>query len=58
MLLDSVRTPVEAQQRLMCHADVRTTMNIYGDAATNDMREAHGKIMGLALNGMETSLSY
>jgi integrase len=50
--LDSVGTPVGVQQRLMRHADIRTTMNIYGDAVTPDMREAHGKIVGLALNGM------
>ena len=50
--LDSVGTPVGVQQRLMRHADIRTTMNIYGDAVTTDMREAHGKIVGLALNGM------
>ena len=50
--LDSVGTPVGVQQKLMRHADVRTTMNIYGDAVTPDMREAHGKIVGLALNGM------
>jgi integrase len=53
--LDSVGTPVGVQQRLMRHADIRTTMNIYGDAATPDMREAHGKIVGLALNGTETA---
>lgn len=47
--LDSVGTPVGVQQRLMRHADIRTTMNIYGDAATEDMREAHNKIAGLAL---------
>ena len=29
----------------------RTTMNVYGDAVTADMAEAHGKIVGLALNG-------
>jgi hypothetical protein len=28
-------------------------MNVYGDAVTLDMREAHGKIVGLALNGTE-----
>jgi len=43
----------------MRHADIRTTMNIYGDTATRDMREAHNKIVGLALNsmgnGMETA---
>jgi hypothetical protein len=26
-------------------------MDGYGDAVTPDMREAHGKIVGLALNG-------
>jgi integrase len=51
--LDSVGTPVGVQQRLMRHADIRTTMNIYGDAVTRDMREAHGEIVGLALNGTE-----
>ncbi|PYV62884.1 MAG: hypothetical protein DMG97_39230 [Acidobacteria bacterium] len=50
--LDSVGTSVGVQQKLMRHADIRTTMNIYGDVATPDMREAHGKIVGLALNGM------
>jgi integrase len=43
------------QQRLMRHADIRTTMNIYGDAVTADMADAHGKIVGLALNGTETA---
>ena len=50
--LDSVGTPVGVQQRLMRHADIRMTMNIYGDVVTPDMREAHDKIVGLALNGM------
>jgi len=49
--LDSVGTPIGVQQKLMRHADIRTTMNIYGDAGTADMAEAHGKIVGLALNG-------
>jgi len=53
--LDSVGTPVGVQQKLMRHADIRTTMNIYGDAVTHDMREAHSKIVGLALNGTETA---
>lgn len=53
--LDSVGTPVGVQQTPMRHADIRTTMNIYGDAVTSDMREAHGKIVGLALNGTETA---
>lgn len=53
--LDSVGTPVGVQQRLMRHADIRTTMNVYGDAATADMIVAHGKIVGLALNGTGTA---
>jgi integrase len=35
---------IGVQQKLMRHADIRTTMNIYGDAATADTREAHGKV--------------
>ena len=52
--LDSVGTPIGVQQRLMRHADIRTTMNVYGDAVSADMAEAHSKIVGLAFNGTET----
>jgi len=38
----------------MRHADIRTTMNVYGDAMTADMAQAHAKIVGLALNGSQT----
>jgi len=47
--LDSVGTPVGVQQRLMRHADIRTTMNVYGDAVTQDMADAHGKVVRLAI---------
>lgn len=47
--LDSVGTPVGVQQKLMRHSDIRTTMNVYGDAATAEMAQAHGKIVRLAL---------
>jgi integrase len=47
--LDSVGTPVGVQQKLMRHADIRTTMNIYGDAALTDMRTAHEKVVRLVL---------
>ncbi len=33
--LDAVGTPVAVQQKLMRHADIRTTMNIYGDIVTD-----------------------
>ena len=29
-------------------------MNVYGDAATDEMTEAHNKVVGLALNGAQT----
>jgi integrase len=40
---------VGVQQKLMRHADIRTTMNIYGDAATEEMRQAHEKVVRLVL---------
>jgi len=47
--LDSVGTPIGVQQKLMRHADIRTTMNVYGDAITDDMRSAHEKVVQLAM---------
>ncbi len=49
MWIDAVGTPIGVQQKLMRHADIRTTMNIYGDAASADMREAHEKVVRMAL---------
>lgn len=49
MWIDAIGTPIGVQQKLMRHSDIRTTMNIYGDADTSDMREAHGKVVQLAL---------
>jgi integrase len=46
--LDSVGTPVGVQQKMMRHADIRTTMS-YGDALTNDKREAGQKVARIAL---------
>lgn len=49
--LDAVGAPVAVQQKLMRHADIRTTMNIYGDIVTDEMAVASGKVTRLALNG-------
>lgn len=51
--LDAVGTPIAVQQKLMRHADIRTTMNIYGDVVTDEMQQAHSKVVGLALNGAQ-----
>jgi integrase len=47
--LDAVGTPIAVQQKMMRHADIRTTLNIYGDVVTNEMAESHSKVVGLAL---------
>ncbi len=47
--LDSVGTSLAVRQKLMRHADIRTTMNIYGDVVTDEMREAQGKVGRLAV---------
>jgi integrase len=49
--LDAVGAPIAVQQKLMRHADVRTTMNVYGDVVTDEMAVASGKVTRLALNG-------
>jgi integrase len=48
--LDAVGTPVAVQQKLMRHADIRTTMNTYGDVVTDEMAVAASRVAGLALN--------
>jgi len=55
--LDAVGTTIAVQQKLMRHADIRTTMNVYGDIVTDEMMVASGKVAGLALNGSQTDHS-
>ena len=47
--LDAVGTPIAVQQKLMRHADIRTTLNVYGDVVTDEMAQASAKVAGLAL---------
>ena len=47
--LDAVGTQIAVQQKLMRHTDIRTTMNLYGDVVTDEMAQAHSKVVGLAL---------
>lgn len=49
--LDAVGTGIAVQQKLMRHADIRTTMNTYGDVVTDEMAQASGKVARLAING-------
>ena len=52
--LDAVGTGIAVQQKLMRHSDIRNTLNVYGDVITDEMAQAHTKVVGLALNGAQT----
>ena len=54
--LDAVGTPVAVQQKMMRHADIRTTFNIYGDVVTEEMQVAGARVAELAFrtNGAQT----
>ncbi len=41
-------TPVAVQQKMMRHADIGTTFNIYGDVVTDEMTTASSKVAQLA----------
>jgi hypothetical protein len=34
----------------MRHGNISTTMNVYGDVVTNEMQEAHSKVVQMALS--------
>ncbi len=48
-MLDASGAPVGAQQRLMRHAQVSTTMNIYGDALMQSKRQANSKAVKMLM---------
>jgi integrase len=37
------------QQKLMRHADIRTTLNVYGDVVTDEMQKANTKVAEMVL---------
>jgi integrase len=47
--LDDTGAPVGVQQKLMRHAQVSTTMNVYGNALMDAKREANSKVVRKAL---------
>jgi integrase len=48
-LIDDVGTPLGVQQRLMRHADIKTTMNTYGSAFEKTKRRANSRVAALVL---------
>ena len=47
--LDATGASIGVQQKLMRHAQVATTMNVYGNALMESKREANSKIVQLVL---------
>jgi hypothetical protein len=48
-LLDETGARMKVQQELMRHADIRTTMNVYGRAMDESKRAARCKVVRLVL---------
>ncbi|HWX55521.1 MAG TPA: site-specific integrase [Verrucomicrobiae bacterium] len=48
-MIDDLGTPVGVQQRLMRHADIRTTMNVYGSAFEETKRRVNARIAEMVL---------
>ena len=48
-VIDDVGTPLGVQQRLMRHADIKTTMNTYGSAFEKSKRRANSRVAALIL---------
>ena len=49
--LDAVKTPIAVQQKMMRHASIITTMDVYGDVITDEARTASLKVAELAFQG-------
>jgi integrase len=49
--LDAVKTPIAVQQKMMRHASIITTMDVYGDVITDEARTASAKVAELAFRG-------
>jgi integrase len=47
--LDTVGTQIAVQQKLMRHSDIRATLNLYSDVVTDEMSQAHSKMVRLAI---------
>ena len=48
-LLDATGAPIGVQQKLMRHAQVSTTMDVYGNALMDSKREANSRVVSLLL---------
>ena len=51
--LDDTGAPMTVQQELMRHADITTTMNVYGKAMVATKRQANSKVVSIAIGRAE-----
>ena len=49
--LDAVKTPIAVQQKMMRHASIITTMDVYGEVITDEASTASSKVAELAFRG-------
>ena len=56
--LDETGAPLGVQQKLMRHADIRTTMNQYGDSAMPAKRKANSKVVEMVLVRKSSLIEY
>jgi integrase len=50
--LDETGATIGVQQKLMRHGDIRTTMNVYGDALEDSLRVANSKVVSKVKRGL------
>jgi integrase len=48
-LLDETGAPIGVQQKLMRHANVSTTMNVYGNASLRAKQQANSKVVQMVM---------
>jgi integrase len=53
--LDDTGAPMTVQQELMRHADITTTMNVYGKAMAATKRQANSKVVSMAIRSAEAA---
>ena len=53
--MDDTGAPMTVQKELMRHASIQTTMNVYGKAMTDSKRQAHSKVVEMALKGKKSN---
>lgn len=54
-LMKSLKVPMEVQQNLMRHADIRTTMNTHGETPMQNRREANSKVVEIVFDRRSSS---